>query len=85
MFVNKEDIQYIGSERALEVQCIQVDLKRRTIDPLWSLEQHLKFNPWQEIVNPEERAKIVVDLRSLFSESEVREGIEDPLSQKQLS
>ena len=44
LIINKNDIPYIGKERALDVKCVKVDLKHGEIDPIIELDKHLKFN-----------------------------------------
>lgn len=78
LLVNKNDLSYIGKERALEVKCIKVDLHHRTIEPIIELERHLKFNPWEEI-SEEHRDAILQNIITKFSEREVLEKIVKPL------
>ena len=58
LITNKADLSYVGKERAFEVKCVQMDLKRGTIDSIIELEKHLKFNPWEEINDDERITKI---------------------------
>ena len=69
---------FVGKERALEVKCIQVDLKRKTINPIIELEKHLKFNPWEEL-NDRERNNALQELGERFSDQEILEKIIEPL------
>ncbi|MDP3725558.1 MAG: hypothetical protein Q8R20_03775 [Nanoarchaeota archaeon] len=80
LIVNKDDVPYIGKERALEVKCIKVDLKHRVIDPLIELEKHLKFNPWEEITD-KERDIMLQELGSKFSDEEILGKIMEPLAE----
>ena len=80
LIVNKDDLPFIGKERALEVKCIKVDLKHKAIDPLIELEKHLKFNPWEEITD-QERDIILQELSSKFSDEEILEKIMEPLTE----
>jgi len=80
LIVNKDDLPFIGKERALEVKCIRVDLKHRKIDPIIELEKHLKFNPWEEL-NENERNKASQELGEKFSDQEILEKIIGPLVQ----
>mgnify|MGYP001568708337 CR=1 FL=1 len=79
LIINKDDLPFIGKERALEVKCIKVDLRHKVIDPIIELEKHLKFNPWEEITN-EERNTILQELGSKFSDEEILEKIMEPLA-----
>jgi len=76
--VNKDDLSYIGKERALEVKCIKVDLKNKAIDPIIELEKHLKFNPWEEI-DEGGRDTVLQELGTKFSDQEILEKIIEPL------
>ena len=78
LIVNKDDLLFVGKERALEVKCIQVDLKRKTINPIIELEKHLKFNPWEEL-NDRERNNALQELGERFSDQEILEKIIEPL------
>ncbi|MDO8499988.1 MAG: hypothetical protein Q7S66_05050 [bacterium] len=78
LIVNKDDLPYIGKERALEVKCIKIDLGHRTIDPIIELEKHLKFNPWEEL-SEDERNTILQNLSAKFSDQEILEKIMEPL------
>lgn len=80
LIINKDDLPYIGKERALEVECVKVDLKRGVIDPIIELEKHLKFNPWEEI-NDEERNIILQILNTKFSDKDILEKIIEPLAE----
>jgi len=79
LIINKDDLAFIGKERALEVKCIKVDIKHKVIDPIIELEKHLKFNPWEEL-NDEERNAILQELGSKFSDEEILEKIMEPLA-----
>ena len=78
LIINKDDLPFVGKERALEVKCIKVDLKHGVIDPLIELEKHLKFNPWEEITD-KGREVILQELGSKFSDEEILEKIMEPL------
>ncbi|MEK7542967.1 MAG: hypothetical protein AAB503_01515 [Patescibacteria group bacterium] len=80
LVINKDDLPFIGKERALEVKCIKVDLKHKIIDPIIELEKHLKFNPWEEIAD-EERDIILQELGSKFSDEEIFGKIMEPLAE----
>ena len=79
LIINKNDLFFVGKERALEVKCIKVDLKHKAIDPLIELEKHLKFNPWEEIPD-KEREMTLQELGSKFSDEEILEKIMEPLA-----
>lgn len=80
LIVNKEDLPFIGRERALEVKCIKVDLKHMVIDPIIELEKHLKFNPWEEI-SENERETVLKELGAKFSDQEILGKIMEPLTE----
>lgn len=80
LIVNKDDLLYIGKERALEVKCVKVDLGYRKIDSILELEKHLKFNPWEE-VNEDERNVILQIINTKFSDAEIIEKIIKPLAE----
>ena len=79
LIINKDDLPFIGKERAIEVKCIKVDLRHKAVDPIIELEKHLKFNPWEEITD-EERSRILQELGSKFSDEEILEKIMEPLA-----
>jgi|SRR3989344_2394655 len=81
LIINKNDIPYIGKERALDVKCVKVDLKHGEIDPIIELEKHLKFNPWEEITSEDERNIILNILNTKFSNADILEKIIKPLAE----
>ena len=56
LIINKDDLPHIGKERAIEVWCIKIDFRHKTIDSIIELEKHLKFNPWEEVDEDERDA-----------------------------
>jgi hypothetical protein len=78
LVVNKDDLPYVGKERAIDVKCINVDLKHKEIDPITELEKHLKFNPWEEIDEDRRDATLKL-IASSFSDQEILEKIIEPL------
>ena len=74
LIINKADIPYIGKARALDVKCIKVDLKYKSIDPIIELEKHLKFNPWEETTGDEAEV-ILKNIQDSFSPEIVGEKI----------
>jgi len=78
LIINKDDLAYVGKERAFEVKCIKVDLKHGEIDPIIELEKHLKFNPWEEVSNSE-RDVFLQKLGDKFSDQDILEKIIEPL------
>ena len=80
LIVNKDDVSYIGKERALEVFCVQVDFRHTTLYPVVELEKHLKFNPWEEIADTE-RDAYLEKLNATFSEQDIAEKIIKPLAE----
>ena len=83
LIINKDDLAFVGKERAFEVKCVQVDLHYQAIDPVLELEKHLKFNPWEEI-GGDERAGIIQQMRAVFSEQEIQEKITRPLTENRM-
>jgi len=79
LIVNNDDLSYIGKERAMEVKCIKLDLKKGVIDPIIELEKHLKFNPWEE-VGEDERDAILQNISVKFSDQDILEKIIEPLA-----
>ena len=79
LIINKNDLSYIGKERAFEVKCIKVNLKHMTIDSIIELEKHLKFNPWEEIPTEDERDIVLQILSTKFSDEEILKKIIQPL------
>jgi|SRR3989339_546401 len=80
LIVNKEDLPYIGKERALEVKCMRVDFRHKSIDAAIELEKHLKFNPWEEL-SEEERKIVLQNLNTKFSDKDILEKIMKPLAE----
>ena len=78
LIINKDDLSFVGKERALEVKCITVDLKHGVVDPIIELEKHLKFNPWEEI-SENEREEVLKELGTKFSDQEILEKVIEPL------
>lgn len=78
LVINKDDIPYVGKERAMDVKCISVDLKQKEIDAITELEKHLKFNPWEE-TDESQRNDILQSLALTFSDQELLEKIIEPL------
>lgn len=83
LIINKDDLPFVGKEKALEVKCIKVDLKHGVIEPIIELEKHLKFNPWEE-VSEDERDTILQNLSVKFSDQEILEKIMEPLAENLL-
>lgn len=84
LVIDERDLTFVGKNRALEVKCIKIDLEKRTIDAVVELERHLKFNPWEEVIAPEERGIILKILNTKFSDTEINEGIVRPLEQNKI-
>ena len=78
LLINKDDLPYIGKERALEVKCIMIDFDHKSIDAPIELEKHLKFNPWEEI-SEAERREFLQKLGAIFSDEDILEKIIKPL------
>lgn len=84
LIINKSDLPYIGKKRALEVMCIKIDLKTKVIDSLLELEKHLKFSPWEEIMEGEEREILVKQINNKFSDKDIQEKIVKPLEERKI-
>ena len=84
LIITTADVPFIGKERALEVMCVQVDLKHTKIYPIIELEKHLKFNPWEKIPE-EQRAAARQEVQELFSEEDFTRHIVQPLSEHRAS
>lgn len=82
LIINKDDIPCIGKERALEVMSVSVDLRNKRIGEILELEKHLKFNPWEEILDNNERDILLQLLHAQFSDNEITEKIMKPLTKK---
>jgi len=81
LIINKTDLPYIGEERALEVKCVKADLHDRKIDAPIELEKHLKFNPWEEITEEDERNVFLQILNTKFSDDDILNKIMEPLAE----
>ncbi|HLD17456.1 MAG TPA: hypothetical protein VJB99_00065 [Patescibacteria group bacterium] len=69
LVIDKSDLPHVGKgEEAKEVKCVRVDFDKRTVDSPWDLEKHLRFNPWEEIRDEEERRVVMQRIETLFSE-----------------
>ena len=80
LIVNKNDLPFFRTERALEVMCIQVYLESpprllfpRRICPIIELEKHLKMNPWEDIIDEEERDAVWREIKSICSDKDISE------------
>ena len=78
LLIHSSDLPHVGNERSLEVKTVKVDLVHHSIEPIWDLEKHLKFNPWEE-TTAVERLLILQSLAKEFSEREILEQIVVPL------
>ena len=85
LMTNKDDIPFVGKEKANIVKCVSVDLKHKKIDPITELEKHLKFNPWEETSDEDQRNNILQSLASTFSDQEILEKIIEPLAESLLT
>ncbi len=79
LLVNKGDVSLIGTEDALNVLSVDVDLQFKRIEEPIELEKHLKFNPWEDVTD-EERDSIIEAIRVTFTSEEINEKIIEPLS-----
>ena len=80
LIVNKSDLPFVGKERWLEVMCIQVNFRHGTIDSVFELEKHFKFNPWENFRDEEERDAVLQEIKSTFSDKDISERIAEPLA-----
>lgn len=64
------------------VWCVPVDLRKKEIGPVWELDKHLKFNPWEEILSEEERLVIGKTVNRVFSDADITSKIVEPLEEK---
>ena len=83
LIINKEDLEFVGKEKALEVKCVKVDLDGGIIVELLELEDYLKFSPWEE-VEEEERESILNKITDKFPESELTEKIVKKLAENRV-
>lgn len=81
LIINKNDMPYIGKERALEVMSINIDLRNKKIEQVLELEKHLKFNPWEETVDENERNMFLQILNTKFSDNDILTKIITPLAE----
>lgn len=75
LLIHKSDVPFVGKERALEVMCVKVDLRNQLIDEPTELEKHLKFNPWEEIMDENDRGTVLKILNTKFSDQDIQEKI----------
>ncbi len=80
LIVNKSDLPFIGKERRLEVMCIRVDLRAGWIDSIDVLAKHFQANPWEDIIDEEERDAVLREIKSIFSDKDISEKIVVPLA-----
>ncbi|MCA9369474.1 hypothetical protein KC721_04190 [Candidatus Woesebacteria bacterium] len=80
LVINKSDVTKLGNPRKqATVKAIKIDTTKRVINEPHPLELHLKFNPWEEILDLKERNSYISMLLSLFSKNEILD-IEKQLS-----
>lgn len=84
LVISRGDLKYIGTEKSMEVKCVKVDLKNGHIDEPIEIEVHLKFNPWEEIINEDERNIIISKIANKFTETQINEKISEPLAENRL-
>ncbi|MCB9800777.1 MAG: hypothetical protein H6773_01225 [Pseudomonadales bacterium] len=79
LVINKSDVTKLGNPRKqATVKAIKIDTTKRVINEPHPLELHLKFNPWEEIVDQNERNAYMSMLLRLFSK-ETMSNIESQL------
>lgn len=79
LVISKKDAETIKETKKLEnIQSVKVDPTNKEVyDPI-PLENHLKFNPWEEIVDDQERTQYLIALSNTFPER-VLDSIVDSL------
>ena len=85
LLINKENIPHIGKEKAFEVLCVLVNLENAKIYDMTELEKHLKFNPWEEIMDDSARAVIKKLIETKFSDADILEKIVRPLEKNKIA
>lgn len=62
LIAQESDISKIGTDEALEVLVEQWDLETGQLEGEYKLEQLLKFNPWEDLTDPNEIKEILIKL-----------------------
>jgi hypothetical protein len=63
LIAQESDIPKIGTNEALEVLVEQWDLGKAQFEGEYKLEQLLKFNPWEDLIDPNEKKEILIKLK----------------------
>ncbi|MEK7629565.1 MAG: hypothetical protein AAB394_03510 [Patescibacteria group bacterium] len=75
LLIHNDDRNYLVTDRSLEIKCVLVNLDRLTIDDPFEIELHLKFNPWEEIMDENKQVYILNFIQSKFSNLMITERI----------
>ncbi|MFZ4632024.1 MAG: hypothetical protein ACOYL8_02330 [Patescibacteria group bacterium] len=62
LIAKESDISKIGTEEAMEVLVEQWDMETKKLEGEFKLEQLLKFNPWEDLTDPNEIKEILIKL-----------------------
>lgn len=79
LFVNKGDFQRFQAESEIPPGAVKVNFKEKTIEPVVPLEEHLKFNPWEEL-GTEERMEALRSISRDFSANDILRFLVVPLA-----
>ena len=72
LVINARDLSKLdGGVDQATVKAIKVDIRNKRFNEPILLDQHLKFNPWEEITDPDQRDVYQARLRTLFSEAQI--------------
>ena len=63
LIAQESDIPKIGTNEALEVLVEQWDLETGLLEGEFKLEQLLKFNPWEDVIDANEIKEIMIELK----------------------
>jgi len=79
LIINKQETQRSLKEPEMQTLAVKINLKQKTIDPALPLEEHLKFNPWEEL-STEERVAVLRDVTRDFSTDDILRFLVLPLA-----
>lgn len=79
LLINRADTLKLEVDANAKVLAVKVNLEERTVDPAELLEEHLKFNPWQE-TSAVEGMLLLKSLAQQFTEKQILEQIIVPLA-----
>jgi agmatine deiminase len=78
LLINKYELHKVG--KGLGVLSIKIDISNLEINKAIDLERHLKFNPWEEIVDAKERERILSQIQQQFENETIIDKIISPLN-----